>query len=115
MKITRQNTIESIRAELIRRLIQKRISLGLTQSNAAEWAGVSERTLRRLEVGEDCQFSTIIRLLTTYGLTDCLDQLIPEPTVSPIELFRQQQPKTVLRVVTKRKDKDQTWKWGDEQ
>jgi len=115
VKIEKQNTIEVILAELVQRLVQKRVNLGLKQSEASEQAGVGVRTLRRLESGGDCQFSTIIRLLKTYGLIDRLDQLVPELTVSPIEFFEQQrQAKKRVKKTTK-KAKNQPWKWGDEQ
>jgi predicted transcriptional regulator len=115
VKIERQNTVETILSELIRRITQKRINLGLTQREASEQAGIGERTLRRLELGGDCQFSTIIRLLKTYDLIDRLNQLVPESTVSPIEFFEQQQKvkKRASKTVSKMKNKQ--WKWRDEQ
>ena len=115
MKLEKQNTVETISAELVRRIVQKRLDFGWTQSKAAEQAGIAIRTLRRLELGEDCHFSTIIRLLSAYGLTDRLDQLVPEPTVSPIE-FVERQKKTKQRASKAlSKGKNQPWKWGDEQ
>ena len=96
-------------------MTQKRLSLGLTQNDAAERAGIAPRTLRRLELGEDCHFSTIIRILNAYGLINQLDQLVPEPTISPIAFVDQQKKtnKNIFRVVSR--GKTSSWKWGDEQ
>ena len=115
MKIEKHNTVETIFAELVRRIAQKRVNLGLTQCKAAEQAGIGVRTLRRLELGGDCQFSTIIRLLKTYDLIDRLNQLVPEPTVSPIEFFEQQQKTRKRAPKTISKATNQPWKWEDEQ
>lgn len=115
MKLEKQNTIETILAELVHRITQKRLDFGLTQQAAAEQAGIAVRTLRRLEQGSDCQFSTILRLLKTYDLVDSLNLLIPEPTLSPIDFFTRQQ-KTKKRASTAKKSKKvKPWKWGDEQ
>jgi len=115
MRLEKQQTIETIGVELVRRMVQKRLSLGLTQNDAAELAGIAPRTLRRLEFGKDCHFSTIIRLLNAYGLIDRLDQLIPEPAVSPIAFVDQQKKKNknILRFISR--GKNTSWKWGDEQ
>jgi len=121
MRIEKQNTTETIYAELARRLVQKRISLGITQEKAAEQAGIGVRTLRRIEFGCDCNFLTIIRLLQTYNAIDGLENLLPETIISPVEYFAQQQRKKVtFRAVnqapkTNLKTKRKPWKWGDEQ
>ena len=113
MKLEKQHTAGAIIVELVRRLAQKRVRLGLTQNEAAERAGVSLRTLRRLELGEDCHFSTIIRVLNAYGLIDRLDQLVPEPMIDPIEFVDDQKRRVRFRVTSKASNRP--WKWGDEQ
>ena len=115
MKLEKHQTVETIEVELVRRMTQKRLSLGLTQNDAAERAGIAPRTLRRLELGKNCHFSTIIRILNAYGLINQLDQLVPEPTISPIAFVDQQKKtnKNIFRVVSR--GKNSSWKWGDEQ
>jgi transcriptional regulator with XRE-family HTH domain len=116
MKIVTQTTPEAIIAELGIRLAHRRIELGLTQAEVAKQAGVGKRTIERIEAGEDTQLTTLIRLLRILDLTDHLDQLIPEATVSPIEMLKQQQPQLRQRATPKRKTKSQkSWKWGDEE
>ncbi len=116
MKIEMQTTPEAIVAELGARIAHRRIELGLTQVKAAEQAGVSKRTIERIEAGGDTQLTTLIRLIRILGLTAYLDQLIPEPTTSPIEMLKQKEPKKRKRASTKQKVKCQKpWKWGDEE
>lgn len=116
MKIETQTTPEAIIAELGSRIAHRRIELSMTQAKAAEQAGVGKRTIERIEAGGDTQLTTLVRLIRILGLTDQLDQLIPEPTTSPIEMLRQKQPKKRKRASTKQKTKSpKTWKWGDEE
>ena len=117
MKLSKQNTAETTLAEIVRRIVQRRIALGLTQQDVVDQTGISLRTIKRIELGGDCQFSTIIRLLQAYDLVDHLDMLVPEPsTVSPIQFIDQQQ-KTRKRAskTTQSNKSKKTWKWGDEQ
>lgn len=116
MKIETQTNPEAIIAELGMRLAHRRIELGLTQADVAKQSGVGKRTIERIEAGEDTQLTTLIRLLRILDLIDHLDQLIPEATVSPIEMLKQQQPQPRQRATPKRKTKPQKpWKWGDEE
>lgn len=113
MKLEKHHTDRVVLTELIGRIVQRRISLGLTQQDVVERTGISLRTIKRIELGGDAQFSTIIRLLLAYDLTDRLNILVPEPSVSPIQFVEQQQ-KRRKRVSKTAKSKKQ-WKWGDEQ
>jgi DNA-binding XRE family transcriptional regulator len=115
MNIDKQTTPQAALEELARRITQRRIERGLTQAQAAEQAGVGKRTIERIEGGCDTQLTTLIRLLRILDLSDRLDQLIPESTISPMEILkgRSRPPKRA-----KRKQAAKTrepWKWGDEQ
>jgi len=115
MKIGKLTTPGAITVELGRRIAQRRIALGMTQAQVAQKAGVGKRTIERIEVGNDTQLTTLIRLLRILDLTEHLDQLIPETTVSPMQMFKNQ-IKTQKRARPKRTVKsDKSWKWGDEQ
>ena len=117
MKLTKQNTVETILAEIVHRAVQRRIELGLTQQDVVDQTGISLRTLKQIERGNDCRFSTMIRLLQAYDLTDRLNMLIPEPTISPIQFIEQQQQsrKGTRKRVSKAAKPVKSWKWGDEQ
>ncbi len=73
------------------RLAALRLALNLTQADVAEQAGVSKRTIERLEAGATAtQLSTFLRVCRVLGLQDRLEQLLPEPAVSPVSQLRQQ-------------------------
>ena len=67
------------------RLAARRLALNLTQAQLADEAGVSKRTIERLESGATAtQLSAFLRVCRVLGLQDRLDQLVPEPAPSPV-------------------------------
>ncbi|MEA1950863.1 MAG: helix-turn-helix domain-containing protein [Planctomycetota bacterium] len=115
MKIEKQTTPEAVITELGMRMARRRMELGMTQAEVAEQAGVGKRTVERIEAGTDTQLSTLIRLLSVLDLTERLDHLVPEATVSPMEMLKHQ-TKPRKRAMPKRAAKPkEPWKWGDEQ
>lgn len=80
-------------AEILRtlggRLKALRKARGLTQTEAAERAGLSRQTLYRAEQGDNPTLHTVIRLLRAYGALDALESFIPEPEVSPMARLRE--------------------------
>ncbi len=75
-------------AEIGRRLARRRVNMEITPAAMAERAGVSKRTVERIEAGESTQMATIVRILRVLGLLDNLDRMIPEPGPSPIALLK---------------------------
>ncbi len=114
MKIDKLTTPQAAEKELATRLARFRVESGITQAQLAEKAGVSKRTIERIEDGYDTQVTTLIRLLRVLGLSDRLDQLIPESTVSPMDKLqgKTKPPKRATHKKSTRTDK--SWKWGDE-
>jgi transcriptional regulator with XRE-family HTH domain len=89
MKITRQTAEPVVLQELGARLAGERLAQDLTQAQLAEQAGVSKRTVERLEAGAVAtQLSTFLRVLRVLGLQDKLEVLIPEPAPSPLEQLK---------------------------
>lgn len=74
--------------ELGRRLAAVRASRGLTQSEAADRAGLGRATVSRAERGDNPNLLTVVRLLRVYGRLDALEAFLPEPDVSPLALIR---------------------------
>lgn len=106
---------EAILKEIGRRLARRRLELELTQAELAERAGVSKRTVERVEAGESTQTSTLIRIFRILGLLDNLDSLIPASGPRPLDLLKLR-GKERQRASSK-KGKEQagaTWSWGDE-
>ncbi|MDB5438397.1 MAG: Cro/CI family transcriptional regulator [Caulobacteraceae bacterium] len=78
---------EAVLAELGQRLQQARLDQRLTQAQLARAAGVSKRTLERLEDGEAGQLTNLIRCLRALGRLEDLERLIPEAPINPIDLL----------------------------
>ena len=88
MKIDGLLTDEAILAELAGRLVQRRLELQLTQEMLAEQAGVSKRTVERVEAGTTTQMSTMIRILRVLELLDRLETLVPEAGPRPMDMLK---------------------------
>ncbi len=114
MKIEGLLTDEAILAELAGRFVQRRLELQLTQEMLAEQAGVSKRTVERVEAGTMTQMSTMIRILRVLELLDRLETLVPEAVPRPMDLLKLK-GKERKRFRGKRKTTDEVpWKWGDD-
>ena len=114
MKIDGLFTDEAILAELGGRLAQRRLELQLTQEMLAEQAGVSKRTVERIEAGSTAQMSTLIRVLRVLELLDRLETLVPEAGPRPMDLVRLK-GKARKRASGKRQTAHAgPWQWGDE-
>lgn len=115
MNISSLQTDEAILAELGRRLGRHRLDRGTTQADLAKEAGVSKRTVERIEAGASAQMSSVVRLLRVLELLPGLEQLVPEPGPRPLDLLKRQ-GKVRQRATAKRKP-DRTgkqWSWDDE-
>lgn len=69
------------------RLAALREARGLTRLEAAAQAGLGRRTVYRAEHGKNPTLLSIVRLLRLYGRVDALNQLLPEPEISPMALL----------------------------
>ena len=108
-----QRTDEAILAELGARLSSVRLSRNLTQAQLAQDAGVSKRTVERMEAGESAQLTSFIRVLRTLDLLDGLDLLLPPPTPGPMDLLRRA-GKPPQRATGTIPSSGEPWAWGDE-
>ena len=116
LKIDQLISDELLMQTLGQRMAQHRIDLSLTQARLAEQAGVSKRTVERLEAGGSVQWVTVIRILRVLGLLEGLDQLVPEAVASPMELLKNQ-GKRRQRASPKQSDvpeASKAWSWDEE-
>ena len=88
MKITPELTDFAVLQEMGARLERRRIDGGLTQARLAEEAGVSKRTVERIEAGDSTDFTMVLRVLSVLRLVEALDQLIPDLPQSPLTLLK---------------------------
>ena len=88
MRLDALHTDSLILAELGRRLARCRLNAGVTQSALAFEAGISKRTLVRIEAGESVQLTNLLRLLRALGLVENLEALVPPDEPGPMDLLR---------------------------
>lgn len=115
MDITPLLTDETILEEIGKRLLHRRLDMQLTQADLAHQAGVSKRTIERIEDGASAQLDTLIRVMRVLELVPGLEHLVPPAQPGPIELLRNQ-GKTRQRAGKKRKTdvREPVWAWKDE-
>jgi transcriptional regulator with XRE-family HTH domain len=107
---------EAVLRELGERLTRIRLERNFTQATLAEQAGVSKRTVERLEAGEVAtQLSGFLRVCRVLGLLERFDALVPEPLPSPMAQLKLQGRKR--RRASGKKvgaPPPKKWTWGDE-
>jgi transcriptional regulator with XRE-family HTH domain len=116
MRITKQATDEAILSEVGGRLARVRLERNLTQAQLAEQAGLSKRTVERLESGGVAtQLSGFIRVCRVLDVMERFDLLVPEPVPSPVEQLKRGGHKRRRASTTKAvKPSSKKWQWGDE-
>lgn len=117
MRISKGLSDEAVLRELGSRLAAARLARNLTQAALADEAGVSKRTVERLESGEVAtRLSGLVRVCRALDLVDRLDALVPSPTVSPVEQLklagRRRKRASGRRAPAKKRTRQ--WTWGDE-
>jgi len=91
MKITNSTKTEVILDEIGKRLTHRRIQAKLTQAGLAEKAGVSKRTIERIEAGSSIQLATMLQVLRVFkmlvpfgvALTDKQKEVLPKKRPKP--------------------------------
>ena len=118
MKINNQLADDQILSEIGTRLGRLRLDQDRTQSDLATQAGVSLRTVQRLEAGEVAtQLSGFLRVCRVLGIVERLETFLPEAGPSPMALLKHQGK--IRKRASGRKspvveETQVPWKWGDE-
>lgn len=102
-----------IEAALCGQIENIRLARNITQRKLAAEAGVSVRTVARLEKGEGVSLDTFLRILIALGLQENLKTLLPDPTIRPADriALKGNQRK---RARSKSGDAESSvWSWGD--
>lgn len=108
---------EAVMAEMGQRLTAARLERRMTQAQLAQAAGVSKRTVERLEDGASAQLTNLVRCLRALGKLEGLERLLPETPVSPIELLKRKAPPSRVRRIREpgvAETGGSAWVWGDE-
>ena len=90
MRITSELTDKAVLHEIGDRLERRRIDAEMTQAQLAEEAGISKRTVERIEAGHSTDFVMLLRVLRVLKLIEALDQLVPDLPQSPLTLLKGQ-------------------------
>lgn len=114
MRIQNENTDAAILEELGQRLTRVRLGRNLKQEDMAMAAGLSKRTVERMEAGHSVQMSSFIRALRALHVAENLDILVPDTGPGPLAQLKLK-GKDRYRASTTRKAAASTgpWTWGD--
>ena len=107
---------EAIERDVCKKLERIRLLKNTSQAKLAEAAGVSRRTISRMENGEGISLDTFIRVMQALNLTDHLTAMLPNPEIRPIERVGRKgkgERKNASSPRTPKKTKK--WEWGSEE
>jgi transcriptional regulator with XRE-family HTH domain len=115
MKISAALTDYSLLQALGERLARLRVEQNLTQAALASQAGVSKRSIERLESGQAAaQLSGFLRVCRALGVLDRFELLLPEPGLSPIEQLKHRATRRQrVRARTAAAKGAKRWSWGE--
>lgn len=106
-------TSDQIQFALCQRLEKIRLMRNMTQAKLAEEAGVSRKTIVRLERGEVVFFDTFIRILIALGIQQNLETLLPDPTIRPIDRVKSGGNERRRASPDRPAEERKPWAWGD--
>lgn len=102
--------IESAICEQVEKI---RLSRNITQADLANEAGVSLRTIGRLEKGEGVSLDTFIRVLIALKIQQNLETLLPDPSVRPMERIASRGSERKRARPKVSKEQPSIWKWDE--
>lgn len=105
---------EAVLGELGQRIRRARLNANWTQAELAERAGISRRSLQKAEEGEVTTVETLVNILRGLSQLGHLDQFLPEPPWSPVQMAKLQGEKR-QRASRKRtaKPAPNAWQWKE--
>jgi transcriptional regulator with XRE-family HTH domain len=106
-------SIDDLQTDLGQRLEALRLGRNIHQSRLAEDAGVSRRTITRLENGQSVSLDTLLRVMRALGLAGRLATLLPDPAVRPIDRVRLK-GKERRRARARTKQTPTAWSWAED-
>lgn len=78
----------AIVAEIGERVRRERLNQNRTQIELAASSGVGLNVIKRLEGGNGCTLTSLVRILRALEALEQIDNFLPEPGISPLELAR---------------------------
>lgn len=86
-------TVPDLEAQVGTDLRRLRLDRNLEQATLAERAGISLRSLQRLERGQGSTTHTLISVLRALGREGWLKTIAPVPTINPLTMPRSAKPR----------------------
>lgn len=111
---------DAILQRLGQRLARHRLNLNRTQAELALEAGVSRRSIYKIENGLSVDTRILVRILRALDLLDGLEMLAPEPAPSPMALLEARGRERIRASGSRKasradKPAESTgWQWPDE-
>ncbi len=106
---------QALATDLGSKIKRLRLARNITQTKLARTAGVSERTLRRLESGNGATLDTLVRVLSALKLEQNLELLVPDPRIRPIERIRTGGNERQRSRSVKTNQPAKQWQWGPQE
>lgn len=78
----------AILKEIGRRLKRRRLDLNLSQQHLADSAGLNRATISKIEGGAPFGVLALIQILRSLSALDALEDFLPDPGLSPLQLAR---------------------------
>lgn len=108
--MTSINSASAIAEELGERLKQARLNSDFTQSEVADIAGVSRKTVLNAEKGK-AQLDTFIAIMLALDLTQQLDLFLPIQDISPLQLAKMRGKKRQRASGTRHSESEDKLAW----
>lgn len=107
-------SVAQVIADLGNRIAQVRLSRNINQDDLAAKAGITRRTLSRLETGQGATLDTLVRVLLGLGLESHLEAMLPNPGMQPMQrLVRKGRERKRARASAV--ESTVPWKWDEDE
>ena len=97
-----------------RRIAKLRLARNVTQAALARDAGISSRTLRRLEAGLPSGLDSFLRVALALGVGDAIAAAVPSSDIRPIERVAARGQERRRARPAKDREPEAAWSWGEE-
>lgn len=98
-----------------KRVSKLRLGHNMAQEDLAKLSGISLRTLKRLEAGENSSLETLLKVFNSLNLTERLFSIFPDTDVRPIERVKLKGRERQRASAKEKIVKASQWAWGDDE
>jgi transcriptional regulator with XRE-family HTH domain len=95
-----------------KRVEKIRLGRNWTREKLADEAGITARTVANLESGNKVTLDTLVRVLIALGVQANLQNLLPDPSIRPMERLRAQSTER-RRARQNKANPSKEWNWNE--